>query len=74
MTFLASIPPLFVLSGFAVGCRRLTPGEGYLEALQKPNVEFNTTTIEEINPRGIRLADGRDIELDVLVCATGFRA
>src|ERR1700761_4413584 len=31
-----------LVPGFAVGCRRLTPGEGYLEALQKPNVEFNT--------------------------------
>lgn len=63
-----------ILPDFAVGCRRLTPGIGYLEALQEPNVEFIDTEIQKITPSGIVLADGRTIDLDVIVCATGFKA
>lgn len=57
---------------FPVGCRRLTPGPGYLEALTEDNVDFIDEKISKILPNGIELAGGRFIELDVLVCATGF--
>jgi hypothetical protein len=63
-----------LIPDFAVGCRRLTPGEGYLEALQESNVEFINTRIQKINAEGVVLVDGRQVHLDVLVCATGFRA
>ncbi|POR38890.1 Uncharacterized protein TPAR_00894 [Tolypocladium paradoxum] len=60
---------------FGVGCRRLTPGPGYLEALVQPNVDFITQSIASINETGLKLAgtDGRQIDVDVLVCATGFQ-
>lgn len=58
---------------FAVGCRRLTPGPGYLEALVEDNVEFISEKITSITPKGIALESGRLIELDALVCATGFK-
>lgn len=57
---------------FPVGCRRLTPGPGYLEALTEDDVEFITTKISKVCSRGVELEDGRLVELDVLVCATGF--
>ncbi|KAH7367036.1 hypothetical protein B0T11DRAFT_221447 [Plectosphaerella cucumerina] len=59
---------------FGVGCRRLTPGPGYLEALVQPNVDFITKGIESINETGLKLggSDGRQVDVDVLVCATGF--
>lgn len=57
---------------FAVGCRRLTPGPGYLEALVEDNVEFVSEKIASINQQGIILETGREVEVDVLVCATGF--
>ncbi|KAJ0383198.1 hypothetical protein COL922a_010977 [Colletotrichum nupharicola] len=57
---------------FAVGCRRPTPGNGYLEALTKDNVHVVTNVIEEIVPDGIRLTNGEIIPVDVFVCATGF--
>jgi hypothetical protein len=63
-----------IIPNFAVGCRRLTPGDGYLEALQASNVEFIPAHVQEITPEGIVLTDGRSIALDVLVCATGFKA
>lgn len=63
-----------IVPDFAVGCRRLTPGQGYLEALQEPNVEFISENIQKVVPEGIVLVDGTFVRLDVLVCATGFRA
>jgi cation diffusion facilitator CzcD-associated flavoprotein CzcO len=54
-----------------VGCRRLTPGDGYLEALQEKNVSLNYNEILEITPSGIRTQAGHE-EFDIIVCATGF--
>ncbi|KAJ7103195.1 FAD/NAD-binding domain-containing protein [Mycena belliarum] len=61
-----------LIPDFAVGCRRLTPGPGYLEALCRENVEFNPTEIKQVLPNGIETVDGKINELDVIVCATGF--
>jgi hypothetical protein len=63
-----------LLPGFSVGCRRLTPGPGYLEALVEDNVEFVSTPIRRVHPSGVELADGTSLELDVPICATGFQA
>ncbi|KAI8242842.1 FAD-binding monooxygenase [Colletotrichum sp. SAR 10_96] len=57
---------------FAVGCRRPTPGNGYLEALTKDNVRVVTNDVEKIVPDGIRLTNGEIIPVDTLICATGF--
>ncbi|KAL3481115.1 hypothetical protein BJX99DRAFT_219065 [Aspergillus californicus] len=66
------IADLIVPTNFAVGCRRPTPGAGYLEALCEDNVTVVSQSIQEITPTGIRTADGVDHEFDVIVCATGF--
>lgn len=63
-----------ILPDFAPGCRRLTPGPGFLEALTEDNVDFISTPIKRVSPNGIELSNGRMVELDVLVCATGFNA
>ncbi|KAL9096973.1 MAG: hypothetical protein Q9165_000937 [Trypethelium subeluteriae] len=55
-----------------LGCRRVTPGEGYLEAFTQPNVSLTNSTITRITPEGIQTEDGKLHELDVIVCATGF--
>lgn len=57
---------------FSPGCRRLTPGPGFLEALVQDNVDFVRDHISKVEPRGIVTADGKLHELDVIVCATGF--
>ncbi|KIW84799.1 hypothetical protein Z517_00187 [Fonsecaea pedrosoi CBS 271.37] len=57
---------------FALGCRRITPGHGYLEALCSDNVTVQTEEIREVVPDGLILDDGTHIKLDVLICATGF--
>ena len=61
-----------IIPDFPVGCRRLTPGPGFLEALVRENVEVVSQGIEKIVPQGIKTTDGREIAVDVLVCATGF--
>ncbi|KAL1863105.1 hypothetical protein Daus18300_008097 [Diaporthe australafricana] len=66
------IADLIVPKNFAVGCRRPTPGNGYLEALCEDNVTVVSSNIEEITPNGIRSADGVEHEVDVIICATGF--
>jgi cation diffusion facilitator CzcD-associated flavoprotein CzcO len=63
----------FIIPGFSVGCRRPTPGNGYLEALTRPNVQVVTgTEISHLDETGLVLATGEHIPVDVFVCATGF--
>ncbi|KAJ9501190.1 hypothetical protein H2202_002984 [Exophiala xenobiotica] len=57
---------------FSVGCRRPTPGNGYLEALTKDNVRVVTDAITEIVPDGIKTATDEIIKVDMFICATGF--
>jgi cation diffusion facilitator CzcD-associated flavoprotein CzcO len=54
------------------GCRRLTPGEGYLEALTKHNVDTVWGEIAEVNETGLRTEAGQQVDVDILICATGF--
>lgn len=61
-----------IIPTFGVGCRRPTPGNGYLEALGQENVRVAIDPIAEIVPEGIKLATGEVIPVDVLICATGF--
>lgn len=54
------------------GCRRLTPGPGYLEALVEDNVNFVSTKIKRFTPNGIETVDGKLRNVDLVICATGF--
>jgi cation diffusion facilitator CzcD-associated flavoprotein CzcO len=56
-----------------LGCRRLTPGPGYLEALQSSNCSFSTSPIVRITEKGIETDEGVE-EFDIIICATGFDA
>ncbi|KAK5655432.1 hypothetical protein OQA88_5703 [Cercophora sp. LCS_1] len=76
---LASRPDLIrtLIPTFSPGCRRLTPGKGFLESLMCPNVSVHYTPIQCITPTGITLSPSDDeprtsIEADILICATGF--
>ncbi|KAK5169773.1 uncharacterized protein LTR77_005751 [Saxophila tyrrhenica] len=63
----------FIIPTWAPGCRRISPGDGYLEALVQPNVDPILKGIERITPDGILTTDGVEHKFDVLVCATGFK-
>lgn len=62
-----------IIPSWSPGCRRISPGDGYLEALVSPNVENVWSAIKKIVPEGIETVDGRTHKMDVLVCATGFQ-
>ncbi|KUJ13710.1 putative monooxygenase [Mollisia scopiformis] len=57
---------------FRPGCRRLTPGPGFLEALVEENVHFTNSPILKIMKDSISTADGKTQRVDGIVCATGF--
>jgi cation diffusion facilitator CzcD-associated flavoprotein CzcO len=61
-----------LIPNWSPGCRRLTPGEGYLEALTRDNVEAIWGEISKITETGLVTEAGREIDVDILVCATGF--
>ncbi|KAK4556593.1 hypothetical protein LTR86_006164 [Recurvomyces mirabilis] len=61
-----------IIPAWSPGCRRLTPGEGYLEALIARNVTCNFDNIVGVNETGLRTVKGDQIDVDILVCATGF--
>jgi len=60
-----------ILPDFPPGCRHLTPGPGYLEALCANNVNYIDTPIEIFTPTGIKTSDGVHREVDAVFCATG---
>jgi cation diffusion facilitator CzcD-associated flavoprotein CzcO len=57
---------------WSVGCRRLTPGQNFLESLVKENVEVVSDEIDRIDADGLVTAEGRSFPVDAIVCATGF--
>ena len=57
---------------FNVGCRRPTPGNGFLEALVAKNTTCFTGPINRITPTGFVDHEGNEHEVDVIICATGF--
>jgi len=61
-----------LIPNWHVGCRRLTPGVGYLESLGKENVSVVYGEISRITERGCVCDDGKEYPVDVLICATGF--
>ena len=54
------------------GCRRITPGDGYLEALVQPNVTCVHDEIDRVVENGILDSTGKLHEVDIIACATGF--
>ncbi|OAP58404.1 hypothetical protein AYL99_07494 [Fonsecaea erecta] len=57
---------------FPVGCKRPTPGNGFLEALVSPNVTTFTKALEKITEQGFLDPEGNEHEVDVIILATGF--
>ena len=53
-------------------CRRLTPGDGYLEAVQASNARLIDDPITKITATSIHTQSGDVADFDVIVAATGF--
>lgn len=75
-----AVAEILIPKDHGFGTKRVPLETGYYETYNRPNVELvdlNVTPIREVTPTGIRLAVGdgtRDIDVDVIVFATGFDA
>jgi len=66
-----------VPTGYPIGTKRLCVDTGYFETYNRDNVTLvnvRKAPIAEITETGIRLEDGREFELDMIVFAIGFDA
>lgn len=61
-----------IVPDFPVGCRRITPGQGFLEAMVRDNVDTHWNSLDHITAEGVVLRDGRVLPVDAIICATGF--
>ena len=62
-----------VTPDYHFGCKRVLISNDYYPALQRPNVELVTEGIAEVTARGVRTRDGREREVDAIICGTGFQ-
>ncbi len=53
-------------------CKRQVVSSSYYRAIRAGNAELATAPIERVIPGGIALSDGREIDADLIVLATGF--
>jgi 4-hydroxyacetophenone monooxygenase len=60
---------------YPVGAKRALRDNGvWFDALKRDDVELLTTPVRQITTDGLELEDGRKIDADVLIFATGFHA
>ena len=57
---------------YTLGCKRIIYYNDYFRSLTLPQSELVTTPLRGVTAAGVLTEDGREHELDVLVCATGF--
>lgn len=60
-----------IVPDFAMGCKRITGSNWYLQAFNRPNVSLVSKPIEQITENGI-VADSVEHKFDTIVYATGF--
>jgi cyclohexanone monooxygenase len=57
-----------------LGCKRLVFSSDFLPALAQPHVEVISSPARALRARSLVTADGRELDVDVVVCATGYAA
>lgn len=57
-----------------LGCKRLVFAADYLSTLTQPNVEVVSSPARYLRSRSLLTEDGTELDVDVVVCATGYAA
>jgi len=57
---------------YTMGCKRVLLSDDFYPALTRPNVEVVTDKIREIRGQSIITEDGKEREVDTIICGTGF--
>ncbi|KAK9462383.1 uncharacterized protein V1516DRAFT_670121 [Lipomyces oligophaga] len=61
-----------LIPNYHVGCRKATPGMGYLECFASGRADVVIGRIARFTETGIVLEDGQELDFDAIICATGF--
>ena len=72
-----ALAKMLIPTTYGFGTKRVPLETNYFEAFNRDNVELvdvKETPIERLTERGVRTADGKLHEVDILVLATGFDA
>jgi cyclohexanone monooxygenase len=56
------------------GCKRLVFATDYLQALTQPHVEVVSSPARTLRARSLVTEDGTELDVDVVLCATGYAA
>ncbi len=57
---------------YAMGCKRILLSDDFYPAISQPNVEVITDHIHEVKANSIVTKDGREHDIDTIICGTGF--
>jgi cation diffusion facilitator CzcD-associated flavoprotein CzcO len=57
---------------YAMGCKRILVSDDFYPAISQPNVEVVTDSIRSVQAHSIVTEDGREHEVDAIICGTGF--
>ena len=57
---------------YTLGCKRILLSDDFYPAVSQPNVEVITDRIREVRAHSIVTEDGKEHEVDTLICGTGF--
>ena len=60
--------------GHPFGCKRLVFATDYLQTLTQPHVEVVSSPARYLRSRSLVTEDGSELEVDVVLCATGYAA
>jgi cyclohexanone monooxygenase len=56
------------------GCKRLVFATDYLQTLTRPHVEVVSSPARSLRARSVVTEDGKELDVDVVLCATGYAA
>ncbi|KAK9797877.1 hypothetical protein SCARD494_03049 [Seiridium cardinale] len=59
-------------TAYKAGCRRFTPADRYMDALNQRHVQLIPEPIERIDSTLIYTSDGKSRRYDPIICGTGF--
>lgn len=57
-----------------LGCKRLVFSSDFIPTLSLPNVEVVSSPARALRARSLVTEDGRELDVDVVICATGYAA
>jgi cyclohexanone monooxygenase len=57
-----------------LGCKRLVFASDYLQTLSQPHVDVVSSPARSLRARSLVTADGTELDVDVVLCATGYAA